>query len=302
MSRSATHARPPAWQVWLLAARPKTLWAGVAPVLMGSALAWRDGAFLLPTALVCLLTGISVQVGANYANDYFDHVKGTDTAARIGPTRATQAGLVTPRQMRLAFTIAFTITELCAIWLAWRGGWWIAGLGLVCIACGILYTGGPAPLGYIGLGDLFAFVFFGPVALVATYYLQTLNADATIWIAGLAPGFFSVALLTVNNLRDIEQDAAGGKRTLAVRFGRNFARTEYVLCLAGALLVPIVMVMRDSRSPWILLSLLVILPALLCIRLTLTRTDGPTLNRCLAITGAMELLFALLFSLGALIS
>ncbi len=285
--------------VWLLAARPKTLWAGIAPVLMGAAMAQADGVFHAGAALAALAGSILIQIGTNYANDYFDFVKGADTAERVGPVRATQAGLVTPAQMRWATVAVFGLAVLAGAYLAWRGGMPVVCIGLLSIVCGVLYTGGPWPLAYLGLGDVFVLVFFGPVAVAGTYYVQALRWDAASMVAGLAPGLFSVAILTVNNLRDRNTDLRTGKRTLAVRFGRTFARAEYALSLVLAVaVIPAVLCgMRGGHWP-ALASALVLLPALSAIRRVWSTEDGPALNSMLAQTGKLLLLFSLLFSIG----
>ncbi len=289
-------ASPGGWRVWWESARPKTLWAGISPVLIGTAMAYADGGLDWGIAALCLLTGVSVQIGANYSNDYFDFVNGTDTAERLGPRRATASGLVSPKTMRLAFCIAYGVTMVSAALLAWRAGWWVLLLGALCVICGILYTGGPWPLGYNGLGDVFAFVFFGPIAVACTHYFQTLNWSAEAWLAGVAPGLFAVAILTVNNLRDIDQDAKGGKHTLAVMFGRGFARAEYLVSVAVGGLVPMGLYLYSDRGPWLFLPLLIGFPAVRAINIVYSTTDGPALNRALALTGKMELLHSFLFA------
>ena len=285
--------------IWVLAARPKTLWAGITPVAVGTALAVADGVAHWPSAALCLLAAVSVQVGANYANDYYDFRQGTDTAARIGPTRATQAGWVRPGQMRAAFVLAFAVFAVVALVLARRGGWLIPLLAAAAIASGILYTAGPWPLGYIGLGDVFACFFFGPVAVAGTDYVQRQALTADALVASVAPGLFAVAMLTVNNLRDVDGDRLAGKRTLAVRWGRGFARAEYLVCIAGAAAVPAALVAR-GRGTGLLLAALVLPAAIPALRWVFTRTDGPTLNRALAYTGVLMLLYAVLFVSGAL--
>jgi len=284
--------------VWLLAARPKTLWAGIAPVIMGTAIAYDAGYFHALSALCALLGSLFIQVGTNYANDYFDFVKGTDTAERIGPTRATQAGLVSPGQMLCATVIVFALAVVTGLYLVYRGGWPILTIGAVSIACGVLYTGGPYPLGYAGLGDLFVLVFFGPVAVGGTYYVQAQHLTPIPLIAGLAAGLFSVALLTVNNLRDVEGDRKAGKRTLAVRFGVRFAQAEYVAALVvAALVVPVYLSWVTQAHRLVLASCLTLVaagPSLWAV----FRVTGPALNAALASTGKLLLLFSLLFSIG----
>ncbi len=285
-------------RVWLLAARPKTLWAGVAPVFIGTAIAWADDGFHALAALAALAGSLLIQIGTNYANDYFDFVKGTDTEERIGPMRATQAGLVSPGQMKLATILVFALAFLVGLYLVYRGGWPILVIGLASILCGVLYTGGPYPLGYLGLGDLFVLVFFGPVAVAGTYYVQVLEFDTLPVIAGLAPGLFSVALLTVNNLRDVEGDRISGKKTLAVRLGPTFAKFEYVTALLlGGLAVPIYCCVVHDAHWWALASCLVLLMAIRPAWMVFTVT-GPKLNEVLAATGKMLLFFGVLFSIG----
>lgn len=287
-------------KVWILAARPKTLGAGIAPVLVGTALAAGDRALHWPSALCALLGSLLIQVGTNYANDYFDFVKGADTADRIGPTRATQAGLVSPRAMWRATACVFLLACIPGAYLVWRCGWPLVAIGLASIACGILYTGGPLPLGYLGLGDLFVLVFFGPVAVGGTYYVQALTLTPPVMLAGLAPGLFSVAILTVNNLRDVEQDRVGGKRTLAVRFGVIFARWEYAVSLfCGAVVIPFVLQCMTGR--YVGLAAFSFVPAWFAIRTAFASRDGAVLNQLLATTGRLLLLFSVLFGIGVIL-
>jgi len=287
--------------VWILAARPKTLWAGVTPIMIAVSLAWYDGNFHALSAFMALLGALLIQIGTNFANDYFDFVKGTDTAERVGPTRATQAGLVTPQQMKRAMVAAFALAFFVGLYLVYRGSWPILLIGLFSILFGVLYTGGPYPLGYLGLGDIFVLVFFGPVAVAGTYYVQALSVSPESVIAGLAPGFFSSAILTVNNLRDADGDAKTGKRTLAVRFGKTFARYEYLTTIiAGALIVPIALCLHTGAHYWALLSCLSFIPAIPAIKAVFTQ-EGAALNAILATTGKILLLFSLLFSVGWLL-
>ncbi len=286
------------FSVWLLAARPKTLWAAVAPVLMGTGMAFADHGFHPWAAVAALFGAVMIQVGTNYANDYFDHIKGSDTSERLGPTRATAAGLVTPSQMKRATIIVFVLAALAGAYLVWRGGWPILVIGLVSILLGVLYTGGPKPIGYVGLGDLFVLVFFGPVAVAGTYYVQTLTFSMSAVIAGLAPGLFSVAILTVNNLRDVDNDARAGKRTLAVRFGKRFARREYVCCLLLAAAVPVWLVFGDGGKLTALTAVAAVLLGVPAMLKVLNGHDGPALNMVLAKTGQLLLLYSLLFTIG----
>lgn len=286
-------------KIWVSAARPKTLPAAVAPVIIGSAIAYHVNENIHWPSFACALIGaILIQIGTNFANDYFDFVKGTDTAERIGPTRATQAGLIKPGTMRLAFIAAFAFALAPGAYIIYRGGLPYLAIGIVSIICGILYTGGPYPLGYLGLGDVFVLVFFGPVAVCGTYYLHVLDLTRDVLIASVAPGLISCALLTVNNLRDVEQDRAGNKRTLAVRFGRRFARTEYVLCVAIACVAIPIYFATASRNYWFLMvPVLCALVARFPLAAVLRSVDGPVLNNALASTGKLLLVFSATFSL-----
>jgi 1,4-dihydroxy-2-naphthoate octaprenyltransferase len=287
--------------IWILAARPKTLWAAVAPVLIGTVMAFeRDDVAWLPTAAT-LFAAVMIQIGTNFSNDYFDWKRGTDTLDRLGPLRVTQAGLVKPGTMKTAFTLVFFFVACAGAYLTWRGGWPIAVIGAASILSGILYTAGPYPLGYIGMGDLFVLVFFGPLAVGGTYYVQTLDMDMTVLVSGLAPGLLSVAILTVNNLRDLDEDKKAGKRTLAVRFGRTFARVEYLLCILIASAIPTSFVLFSRGHSLSLGTLAVPFLAIPSIRKVFTSRDGPTLNGVLAATGRLLLVYSIIFSVGWLL-
>lgn len=294
MSNSSIH-------VWILAARPKTLWASIAPVIMGTAMAVADGRFHLPSALAAFFGAILIQIGTNFANDYFDFIKGADTQERLGPTRATQAGLVRPEAMKKAFIVAFGLAFLLGIYLVWRGGWPIVIIGLASIFLGVLYTATPFALGYTGLADIFVLIFFGPVAVAGTYYVQALTVTREAIIAGLAPGLISVALLTVNNLRDIEQDRKAGKKTMAVRFGKTFAQMEYVLTLLAALFIATYLYRTEEKSIALLLVWGLLLLAYPAIKTVFRFDDARMLNGVLASTGQLLLFYSLIFAIGWLI-
>ncbi len=287
--------------VWILATRPKTLPAALAPVLIGTAMAVSAGSGHLLAALAAGFGAIMIQIGTNFTNDYWDFKKGTDREDRLGPMRVTQAGLVTPEAMKRAIVIAFGLAFLAGVYLVARGGWPIVIIGLLSILFGILYTAGPVSLSYTGLADIFVFVFFGPVAVAGTYYVQTLEINSPVVLAGLAPGFFSMAILTVNNLRDVNTDRRAGKRSMVVRFGTTFAKVEYLMLVSLGSLVPIAMVSGNREHLWALAAVLTLIPAALAVRTVFTATDGPTLNKTLADTGRLLLLYSLLFSIGWLI-
>ncbi|MCP4643659.1 MAG: 1,4-dihydroxy-2-naphthoate polyprenyltransferase, partial [bacterium] len=273
-------------KVWILAARPKTLPAAVAPVIVGTAMAYASGLPHWPSAVCALLGAALIQIGTNLANDYFDFVKGTDTDDRKGPTRATQAGFVAPGVMLRAAVFVFALVLVPGAYILWRGGWPFLIIGILSIACGVLYTGGPYPLGYVGLGDVFVLVFFGPVAVVGTYYLQTYVITPDSLIAGLAVGLMSVALLAVNNMRDVDEDRRAGKRTLAVRFGRGFARVEYAVCLfLAAFVVPAYFFLTTQHRLFGLVPIVVLGSGIPAIKAVFSTTDGATLNHVLGTTG-----------------
>ena len=245
-------ARPSSLLVWVSALRPRTLPASIAPVLIGGAIAAHDHQFHLLSFSVALIAAVFIQFGTNLANDYFDFKKGADRADRVGPVRVTQAGWLTPATVKRAFIICFAVAFLLGIYLVMRGGWPIVAIGLTAILFGVLYTGGPAPLGYTGLADLFVLIYFGPIAVAGTYYVQTQSWSAASIIAGIAPGLFSVAILTANNLRDIETDTIAGKKTLSVRFGRSFGRWEYFLAMIVAHQIPILAYVTERSMLFLL--------------------------------------------------
>jgi len=284
-------------QVWTLAARPKTLPAAAAPVLIGTAMAHTGGGVHWLSAIAAMIGALLIQIGTNFANDYFDFKKGTDTGERLGPLRVTQSGLVTPEAMKRATMLVFALAILIGWYLVWRGGWPIVIIGLLSVLFGVLYTGGPFPLGYNGLGDLFVLIFFGPVAVGGTYYVQTLDINWAVIISGLAPGLFSVAILTVNNLRDLDSDRATGKRTLAVRFGRQFSIHEYNWSLLMACTVPIVLALFFHGRSLVMLAALTVIPSIAAMRKVAVVT-GRDLNNCLAGTGRLLLVYSVIFALG----
>lgn len=282
---------------WILAARPKTLPAASAPVIIGTAMAYEAGGFHLISSLVALIGALLIQIGTNLANDYFDFKKGTDQPDRLGPTRVTQSGLIKPETVKKAMILIFCLALLSGIYLVARGGVPILIIGLLSILFGVLYTGGPMPIGYIGMGDIFVLIFFGPVAVGGTYYVQTLDINWMVIIAGLAPGLFSTAILTVNNLRDIDSDRKAGKKTLAIRFGKTFTKIEYLFTIISAILIPTLLYIFFEKHIYSLLSLIVIILALPSIKKVFT-TEGKILNDVLASTGLLLLIYSILFSIG----
>ena len=292
---------PPKYKIWWLAARPKTLWAAVTPVIMAGAIALSDRVFHPWSFFAALCGGLLIQIGTNFANDLFDFKKEVDTRERLGPPRATQAGWVTPRQMSHATIIVFALALLVGIYLVHRGGLPLAIIGLLSVLCGVLYTAGPFPLGYIGLGEIFVLIFFGPVPLCGTYYVMAKHLTAPVLFAGLAPGLLSVAILVVNNLRDIDTDKTSGKRTLAVRFGRRFAMAEYGISVALGLLYPLAHYLCFRSHQLVMLSAMLMPASIPLIRTVITSRDGNVLNGSLAATGRLLFLYGLCFSIGWLL-
>ena len=286
------------FKVWLLAIRPKTLGAAVAPILIGTTMAFVEGKGHTLAAMAALLCALLIQIGTNFSNDYFDFIKGADTEERLGPVRATQAGLVTPKTMLRNFVVIFGLTIFVGIYLVLRGGWPIVIIGVLSIASGILYTGGPSPLGYLGLGDIFVLIFFGPVAVGGTYYVQALEVSEEVIFAGLGPGLLATALLAVNNLRDEPTDKKVGKLTLAVRFGPAFVRAEYLLAFAFAVLLPIILAFWTDAHWYACISALIIIPGYSTIYQIISKVKGQELNDTLTTTGKLIIIYSILFSLG----
>ena len=287
-------------KVWLEAARPKTLPAAVIPVVVATALAAAQGRADYGEAAICLTFALLVQIGTNFANDYFDFVKGADTAERVGPRRAVAAGLVSPRAMLGATGAVLAAAFLVGLLLVIEGGWILLPIGVVSLVCAVAYTGGPYPLGYNGLGDVFVFVFFGLVAVGATFYVQAGVPGPDVWLVAAAVGLLAANLLVANNYRDVETDARAGKRTLVVRFGRRFARWQYGLSSAFALLVPAALVALDYAWPVLLPLLLTPWAVGLSRRLESSRTPAEQIA-LLASTAKFLAVYGLLISAGVML-
>lgn len=287
-------------RVWLSATRPRTLPAAVAPVLVGTALAWHDGRWIPLAALCCLAFALLVQIATNFANDYYDFVKGADTAERVGPRRAVASGLISPARMRRAMLLTFVAAFGVGLGLLPFGGWPLLVIGVASILSGVAYTGGPYPLGYNGLGDLFVFLFFGLVAVGATYFVQAGVPGAPVWLAGSAIGLLAANILVTNNLRDADTDVRAGKRTTVVRFGRGFGRAQFALSHAFALLVP-VMLVGLGASPWILLPCVLAPVAWIQTRRIYRETAPAQLITLLGQAGRYVALYALLLAVGLLL-
>ena len=300
-------------RAWVMAARPQTMPAAISPVLVGVGVAVHEGLFAPLPAAAALLGAILIQIGTNFANDYYDAIQGADTADREGFTRVTAGGLIEPAAVKRAMWLTFAAAVLVGTYLVWVGGVPILVIGLLSVASGIAYTGGPYPLGYHGLGDLFVFVFFGLVAVTGTVYVQAAAAVAGVpttlppgtvpslaLLASLPMAGLTTNVLVVNNVRDREEDSRTGKRTLAVRFGYGVCRAEYVAMLALAYAVPVLLFLGEF-GPAILLPLLSLPLAGIVTRTVLTRTDGEALNPALERTGQLLALYAVLFTAGLIL-
>ncbi len=285
---------------WVLAARPKTLPAAASPVLVGSALAFEVGGFALGPALAALFGALFLQVGSNLANDVYDFEQGVDTASRLGPVRVTQAGLLTVEDVKHGMWLAFYLAAVIGAYLTAIAGWPVVVIGLASIVAAIAYTGGPFPLGYRGLGDLFVLLFFGFVAVCGTVWVQVGTILPAAWPAGLMVGCLASAILVVNNVRDHETDRIAGKRTLPVMFGRTFGVIEYAVLLVVAFASAYAMVWFRYVSAWVLISYLT-LPIAIVLFLHVRKYRGPVLNHTLARTAKLLFLFSALFSTGVVV-
>lgn len=288
-------------QPWWLAIRPKTLPAAAAPVIVGTSVAFYDGHFLIDIAIVTLIAALLLQIGANLANDVFDYVQGADTTERLGPIRVTQAGLLSPRHVLVGMWVIFGLAALCGLYLYSVSGWQVIVIGLLAIMAAISYTGGPLPYGYRGLGDLFVFIFFGFVAVCGTFYLQAGYVSQLAVLSAIPMGSLATAILTVNNIRDIQTDRRAGKITLAVHFGRRFAIGEYVVLLGIAYLTPLWIILSGTGPGWLLLCWLT-LPLLPGLIHALAHQHGRSLNEVLAATGKLELAYAVIYAISLTIA
>lgn len=288
-------------KIWVDAARPKTLAAAFVPVLIGASIAFNDGLIHWSATYIALLCAFLIQIGTNFANDYFDFIKGADTEERIGFERATSAGLVSPKTMLSATIVTMILAFIVGLYLVWIGGTIVLIIGLLSLLFGILYTGGPFPLGYNGLGDIFVFIFFGIVAVMTTYYVNALQWSFDTFWASLAVGALCTNILVVNNLRDVEQDSKTGKKTLGVLFGEKALKVEYSLMLLLAFAIPPHFYFQLDYNYWVLLPFLV-LPIAIMHALTIwNETDKRNLNAQLEKTAKFMALFGVLFALGIIL-
>ena len=291
-----------ALRLWLMASRPRTLPAAVAPVLVGTALAVSADEIRPLAFLAALIGSVFIQIGTNLANDYSDARRGADTEDRLGPVRVTAGGLMPPRSVLVGTYVAFAVAVAAGLYLAAVAGPELLLVGVASIAAGVLYTGGPRPYGYAGLGELFVFLFFGVVAVAGSYYVHTEELRWEAFALAVPVGLLAAAILVVNNVRDIDTDRRAGKRTLAVRLGRRRARRLFTAMLVVSFAVPLAIPLLGGLSWWVTLALVSVALVPRLHRTVNTRSDGPALNRALAATGALLAAFSLLLSAGVLLS
>jgi 1,4-dihydroxy-2-naphthoate polyprenyltransferase len=289
-------------RIWILASRPRTLPAAIAPVLVGTALAASEDDFRVLPFLAAVVGSTFIQIGTNLSNDYSDARRGADTEDRLGPVRVTAGGLMPPRHVLVGTYLAFGIAVAAGLYLAAVAGWELLVVGAASILAGVLYTGGPRPYGYEGLGELFVFVFFGIVAVVGSYYVQTEELRWEAFALAVPVGLLSSAILVVNNVRDIDTDRRAGKRTLAVKLGRERARLLFTAMVVLSFAAPVVTLALGGLTPWLLVTLAAIPLAVPLIKTVSSRSDGPALNAALGGTGRLLAVFSLLLSSGVLLS
>ena len=287
--------------VWFNAIRPQSLLASAAPVMVGAAIAFGDGFFHLPSVCAALVVALFVQIGTNLANDYFDFNSGVDRPGHGRPTSAILSGALTPLEVKLGFVTAFAVSAVAANILVIRAGTPALIIAIASILSGLLYTAGRWSLSRLGLGELFVLVFFGPVAVAGTYYVQSFEYNSAVILSGFMTGFLSVAILVVNNLRDIKTDAVAGRRTLAVRFGKDFTRMEYLFCILAAAAVPVAVYHMTGEHGKMLASSLAVFLAVPLVHDVFTSDDPKILNRALALTAVLLLVQSLVYSIAWLL-
>lgn len=284
-------------KIWVLASRPKTLPAAVAPVLVGTAVAISANKLNLIAALIALICSVLIQIGTNFVNDLYDYLKGTDDENRVGPTRALAAGWVSPSQMKFAIYLTFGTTFVLGLYLVYLAGWIILLVGVLSIISGYSYTAGPYPLAYNGLGDVFVFFFFGFVATVGTYYVQAIEFSQFALFASIPIGLLITNILVVNNYRDADEDKKKNKNTLTVKFGKRFSLVQYFISILVSFVVPLFLYFKYDTTPFILLPMLT-LPLAIKLQIDMNRLDGEKLNKTLELTAKLSVLYSLLFSVG----
>jgi len=285
---------------WIIASRPKTLTAAISPVILGSSLAYYDGYFNVITFIIIAIAASLIQIGTNFSNDLFDYIKGTDNQNRLGPDRVLQKGLLSKKQIQKAIWIIFIAAIICGFYLAYIGGWPIVFIGILSIFFGIIYTGGPYPLAYNGLGDIFVFIFFGLIAVSGTYYLHTSDVSVNAIILGCSIGALATGILVINNLRDIDNDKKCKKNTLAVRLGEKFTKIEYLFLMIVAYSIPIYISYKMGNKSSIYIVYFT-LPIVIRLILEVFFEKSSSLNKTLEKTAKLLLLYTILFSFGIIV-
>ncbi|MGQ9644212.1 MAG: 1,4-dihydroxy-2-naphthoate polyprenyltransferase [Ignavibacterium sp.] len=287
-------------QLWILASRPKTLPAAFVPVLVGSSLAYNQGKFYPLYSLIALICSLLIQIGTNFTNDLYDHLKGADTEKRKGPLRVLSAGMISPNEMKLAIVFVFGLTFLLGLYLVYVTDWKIFVIGVFSIIAGLAYTAGPYPLAYHGLGDLFVFLFFGIIGTMGTYYLHHQEFTFISFLVSLPVGALITNILIVNNYRDVEEDEQAGKNTLAVILGREFSRYEYIFFLLLAFFIPFILYFKFNFNATVFLPY-VTLPFAIILAKMIFSFQGQQLNKTLEVSAKYSALYGILFSAGMII-
>jgi 1,4-dihydroxy-2-naphthoate octaprenyltransferase len=285
------------FEIWVLASRPKTLFAAFVPVIVGTSIANAEGEINLIASVIALVCSILIQIGTNFSNDLQDFIRGADSKERVGPLRVINEGLITTSQMKTAIFIVFFTAFLLGLYLIYLGGVVILIIGILSILAGLAYTSGPYPLAYHGLGDFAAFIFFGLIGTIGTYYLNTGEFSTISLIASIPVGALVTNILVVNNYRDLEQDKRAGKNTLAVKLGKTFSRYEFIILMTASFIVPLIIFLSYNVKGWVFLPYLT-LPIAYKLILMMFKLTGPQLNKTLELTAKFSAIFGLLFSLG----
>lgn len=285
---------------WILASRPKTLLAGIVPVMVGSALAISQGKFFLIYSVVALICSVLIQIGTNFTNDLYDYLKGSDTIKRKGPRRVLASGLISVKEMRYAIFLVFGLTFMLGLYLVYFSGLLILWVGIFSIFAGIIYTAGPFPLAYNGLGDIFVFIFFGIIGTIGTYYLHTQEVSLIGLIVSVPVGALITNILVVNNFRDIEEDREANKKTLAVILGRDFSQWQFIILISISYATSAVLHFYFNYKLWIFLPLATLPLAILLVKMLFT-LSGEALNKTLELSAKFAGLFGLLFSIGLIL-
>jgi len=288
------------FDAWIIASRPRTLIAAIAPVVIGTAIAYNDHKFKFTASFVALLCSLLIQIGTNFVNDLFDFLKGADKKDRSGPVRVVVSGLISPAEMKSGIVFTFGLSFILGLYLVYIGGWNVLLIGIASILAGIAYTAGPFPLAYNGLGDIFVFLFFGFVGTVGTYYVQAKEVSSFVFWASVPVGALITNILVVNNYRDFEEDRQNGKNTLAVMLGPGFARLQYIIFMFISYFVLFIVYFTFKKSLFVFLPLLSVPLSYKLVKMIFT-LKGKELNKTLELTAKLSGLYALLFSLGILL-